>query len=160
MPLATTRRSPLAWQLACRRRLTAARRWGVPSWAGCNCNERSCLWCMAALVCERRTASGAAGKKRPPRRPTRQRATHCFQTLTLRCARCRCRRRGHRRGELHVWPTAAELRLPSKLFRIVLLRRLRMSLPASARACRCGRPAEPCHCLPDVRRAADEGRPR
>ena len=33
---------------------------------------------------------------------------------------------------LHVLPTAAELRLPSELFRIVLLRRLRMPLPASA----------------------------
>ena len=43
---------------------------------------------------------------------------------------------------LHVLPTAAELRLPSELFRIILLRRLRMPLPASARACRCGRPAD------------------
>ena len=43
---------------------------------------------------------------------------------------------------LHVLPTAAELRLPSDLFRIVLLRRLRMPLPAAARACRCGRPAD------------------
>ena len=33
---------------------------------------------------------------------------------------------------LHVLPTAAELRLPSDLFRIVLLRRLRMPLPAAA----------------------------
>ena len=43
---------------------------------------------------------------------------------------------------LHVLPTAAELRLPSELFRIVLLRRLRMPLPASGRAYRCGRPAD------------------
>ena len=43
---------------------------------------------------------------------------------------------------LHVLRTAAELRLPSDLLRIVLLRRLRMPLPAAARACRCGRPAD------------------
>ena len=63
--------------------------------------------------------------------------------LTLRRARCCCRRRGLRRGEPCMFcPTAAELRLPSELFRIVLLRRLRMPLPAFARACRCGRPAD------------------
>ena len=43
---------------------------------------------------------------------------------------------------LHVLPTGAELRLPSDRLRIVLLRRLRMPLPAAARACRCGRPAD------------------
>ena len=45
--------------------LVAARRWRVPSWASRSCGERSCLWCMAALACERRAASALRRIGRP-----------------------------------------------------------------------------------------------
>ena len=43
-----------------------------------------------------------------------------------------------------VTPTNRETTIPSHLFRVVVLRRLRQVLPLSARSCRCGRPLDPC----------------
>ena len=43
-----------------------------------------------------------------------------------------------------VTPTNRETTIPSHLFRVVALRRLRQVLPLSARSCRCGRPLDPC----------------
>ena len=41
-------------------------------------------------------------------------------------------------------PYSTEFEYPSHLFRILLLRRLRLHLPLSARSCRCRRPLDPC----------------
>ena len=43
-----------------------------------------------------------------------------------------------------VTPTNRETTIPSHLFRVVVLRRLRQVLPLSARSCRCGRPLDLC----------------
>ena len=40
-------------------------------------------------------------------------------------------------------PTSVLTKIPPHLFRVVLLRRLRLSLPLSPHACRCGRPIDP-----------------
>ena len=44
---------------------------------------------------------------------------------------------------LSVTPTSRETTIPSHLFRVVLLRRLRFSLSLSLRSCRCGSPLDP-----------------
>ena len=46
------------------------------------------------------------------------------------------------------FPTTRETRFDSQSFRLLLLRRLRLPLPFTARRCRCGRPLDPCghHC--------------
>ena len=41
-------------------------------------------------------------------------------------------------------PTNRETTIPSHLFRVVLLRRLRLDHPLSVRCCPCGRPLDPC----------------
>ena len=45
---------------------------------------------------------------------------------------------------LTVTPTNRETTIPSHLFRVVLLRRLRLDHPLSVRCCPCGRPLDPC----------------
>ena len=42
------------------------------------------------------------------------------------------------------FPTTRETRFDSQSFRLLLLRRLRLPLPFTARRCRCGRPLDPC----------------
>ena len=44
---------------------------------------------------------------------------------------------------LTVTPTNRETTIPSHLFRVVFLRRLRLDLPLSVRCCPCGRPLDP-----------------
>ena len=48
---------------------------------------------------------------------------------------------------LAVTPSNRETTIPSRLFRVVLLRRLRLPLPFSVRSCQCGRPLDPCATL-------------
>ena len=45
---------------------------------------------------------------------------------------------------LTVVPTSRETKIPSQMFRVVLLRRLRLPLPLAVRTCRCGRLLDVC----------------
>ena len=46
-------------------------------------------------------------------------------------------------------PTSVLTKIPPHLFRVVLLRRLRLPLPLSQHPCRCGRPIDPCRMRQD-----------
>ena len=72
-----------------------------------------------------------------PSPATSARVICIFHTSMPHLERCCCRRPPHVVRAFTVVPTSAELMVPSPLFRVLLLRHLRLPLPVAPRTCAC-----------------------